>query len=191
MTLEDYEPVAVRLDRWLKANPDGRVITHMVSPPGADVCVFRAELWVGDVLVATGWAEEVRGANRINTQNHVEVCETSSIGRACANAGLSGSDPAKRPSREEMGKAQRYSAAGNGSGGEQRPRTTSTDPASPAQLGKIRAMSKNMGRTPPIGYESLNKSEASQLIEKLIAEQQAGDAGAFADAFPSAQEDPF
>lgn len=188
--LEDYEPVSVRLARWLEQNPNGRVITFMVSEPGADVCVFRAELWAGDVLVATGWAEEVRNANRINAANHVEVCETSAIGRACANNGLAGSDPAKRPSREEMGKAERYGNAAIG-GESMRPRTTSTDPATPAQLGKIRAMSKAMGRPPQAGYESMTKAQASAVIEGLIQEQQAQESRDLRDAFPSAQEDPF
>ena len=120
--LENYETVAERLARWLAdqntVNP--RIITHMVSAPGADICVFRAELWCdrqtasdhdghtwSSVLVATGWAEEVRGQGNVNKTSHVENCETSAIGRALANAGVAGSDPARRASREEMAKVER------------------------------------------------------------------------------------
>lgn len=113
--LDDYEPVAVRQNRWLE-NRMGeylegkcghpRTITHMVSTPGADVCVIRAELWLGDLCIATGYAEEVRGAGNVNRTSHVENCETSAVGRALANAGMAGTDVNKRPSREEMAKVQ-------------------------------------------------------------------------------------
>jgi hypothetical protein len=82
----------------------------MVSTPGADVCVIRAELWLEDVCIATGYAEEVRGAGNVNRTSHVENCETSAVGRALANAGMAGTDVNKRPSREEMAKVQRQSA---------------------------------------------------------------------------------
>jgi hypothetical protein len=78
----------------------------MVSQPGADICVIRAELWLEDVCIATGYAEEVRGAGNVNRTSHVENCETSAVGRALANAGMAGSDVSKRPSREEMTKVQ-------------------------------------------------------------------------------------
>jgi len=104
--LDDYEPVAVRHSRWLTQNPNGRTLTHMVSAPGADICVIRAELWLEDVCIATGYAEEVRGAGNVNRTSHVENCETSAVGRALANAGMAGTDVNKRPSREEMMKVQ-------------------------------------------------------------------------------------
>jgi hypothetical protein len=78
----------------------------MVSVAGADICVIRAELWLEDVCIATGYAEEVRGAGNVNRTSHVENCETSAVGRALANAGMAGSDVSKRPSREEMAKVQ-------------------------------------------------------------------------------------
>ena len=104
--LDDYEPVAARHSRWLAQHPNGRTITHMVSTPGSDICVIRAELWLEDVCIATGYAEEVRGAGNVNRTSHVENCETSAVGRALANAGMAGSDVNKRPSREEMTKVQ-------------------------------------------------------------------------------------
>jgi hypothetical protein len=104
--LDDYEPVAARHSRWLAQHPNGRTITQMVSTPGADICVIRAELWLEDVCIATGYAEEVRGAGNVNRTSHVENCETSAVGRALANAGMAGSDVNKRPSREEMSKVQ-------------------------------------------------------------------------------------
>ena len=108
--LSQYEPVAERLDRWLKKSEqfNPRVLTYMESIPGADVCVIKAELWLGDTRIATGYAEEIRNAgNAVNRTSHVENCETSAIGRALANAGYAGSDMTKRPSREEMSKVNR------------------------------------------------------------------------------------
>jgi hypothetical protein len=113
--LHDYEPVAARLDRWLKADHKTHqpsVRTFLVSEPSSDICVFRAELWLlgetkdDDYLLSTGWAEEIRGAGNVNRTSHVENCETSAVGRALANAGMAGSDVSKRPSREEMTKVQ-------------------------------------------------------------------------------------
>jgi len=109
--LEAYEPVALRLDRWLKQHPNGIVKTQLLSQPGADICVFCAELWVDGQCVSTGHAEEVRNSNMINKTSSMEVCETSAIGRALANAGMAGSDMTKRPSREEMAKSQRQTSA--------------------------------------------------------------------------------
>ena len=107
--LTQYEPVAERLDRWLKKSEqfNPRVLTYMESIPGADVCVIKAELWLGDTRIATGYAEETRGSGNVNRTSHVENCETSAIGRALANAGYAGSDMPKRPSREEMSKVAR------------------------------------------------------------------------------------
>ena len=121
--LDDYEPVANRLTRWLEQIVDNgflpRVITDMVHR-GDGWCVFRAELWIspagasafadpnlGGILVATGWAEEHVTDRGVNSTSHVENCETSAVGRALANAGFAGSDPSKRASREEMTKVQR------------------------------------------------------------------------------------
>jgi hypothetical protein len=107
--LDSYEPVAVRLARLLDTlrgkDLDPRIVTVMLSAPGADVCVFRAELWIGDALMATGHAEEVRGNGHINRVSHVENCETSSLGRMCESY-FPTPDLSKRPSREEMTKVQ-------------------------------------------------------------------------------------
>jgi len=156
--LSDYEPVASRLDRFLKAHPDARVITDLVHYL-SDVAVFKCELWIDGEIIATGWAEEIRGQGNVNKTSHVENCETGAVGRALANAGLSGSDFAKRPSREEMSKVQRMQGD-----------THITEPsnlASDKQLNMIRAVCKSMGRTVPSGIQGWTKSEASKYIDSL------------------------
>ena len=182
MSLEDYEPVAQRLDRWwaqeVHLGNVPRVITTMLSAPGADICVFRAELWrvmilaggAGEraMLLASGHAEEVRGSNNINRVSHLEACETSALGRALANWNLAGSDWTKRASREEMQKVQRH---------EQRPAATSnphtetvvrgpmTGGASEKQVGYIAGACKRQNLPTPAGLDNWTKQEASDWIE--------------------------
>jgi hypothetical protein len=123
MSLEDYEPVAVRLHRLLTqlresgraTNSEPAVVTHLLSAPGADICVMRAELWIDGVLRATGHAEEVRGQGNVNRTSHLENCETSAIGRMC-EAYNPTADAAKRPSREEMQKVARNKDGTDGGG---------------------------------------------------------------------------
>jgi hypothetical protein len=125
----------------------------------SDIAVFKAELWLDGEIIATGWAEEIRGQGNVNKTSHLENCETGAVGRALANAGLSGSDFTKRPSREEMGKVVRMQGD-----------TQITEPsnlASDKQLNMIRAVCKSMGRTVPSGIQGWSKREASQFIDTL------------------------
>ena len=163
--LDDYEPVASRLDRFLKAHPDARVITDLVHYL-SDIAVFKAELWLDGEIIATGWAEEIRGQGNVNKTSHLENCETGAVGRALANAGLSGSDYTKRPSREEMGKVQRMTESGNGT------ITESSNLASEKQQNMIRAVCKSMGKVPPHNLQSMTKKEASAYIDILKAGEQ-------------------
>jgi hypothetical protein len=158
--LDDYEPVASRLDRFLKAHPDARVITDLVHYL-SDIAVFKAELWLDGEIIATGWAEEIRGQGNVNKTSHLENCETGAVGRALANAGLSGSDFTKRPSREEMQKVQRMSPSGDGT------ITESSNLASEKQQNMIRAVCKSMGKVPPHNLQSFSKREASAYIDSL------------------------
>ena len=166
--LDDYEPVAARHTRWLTDHPTGRTITHMISAPGADICVIRAELWLDDICVATGYAEEVRGAGNVNRTSHVENCETSAVGRALANAGYAGSDVNKRPSREEMSKVQRMSTGTD----KRMPEVTVTQPsgvASEKQINFAKSMLKSGKHPIPANLERLTKAEATALIDALKA----------------------
>ena len=163
--LDDYEPVASRLDRFLKAHPNARVITDLVHYL-SDIAVFKAELWLDGEIIATGWAEEIRGQGNVNKTSHLENCETGAVGRALANAGLSGSDFTKRPSREEMQKVQRMTESGNGT------ITESSNLASEKQQNMIRAVCKSMGKVPPHNLQSMTKKEASAYIDILKAGEQ-------------------
>lgn len=174
--LEDYEPVASRLARWLEQT-DGqpRVITHLVHYQ-ENRCVFRAELYVGDLLIATGWAEETRGDGNVNRTSHLENCESSAVGRALANAGLAGSDPSKRPSREEMAKVSR---AGGGGGGTA-PSGSGTY-ATPKQIAYIRRLGADRGHT---SEEALQAAvDAALGTEVLVSQLSPGQASRVIEAW--------
>ena len=102
--LNDYEQVKDRVKAFHAKYEDGRIITTLLSDPiDIKVATFKAEVYLGDILKATGHAFEVPGANA-NKFSHLENSETSAVGRALANMGLHGD---KRPSREEMEKVNR------------------------------------------------------------------------------------
>jgi len=68
------------------------------------IIYLNADDQLKDLPKATGLAFEVDGVGIPQKSSALEVCETSSIGRALANAGYSGD---KRASREEMSKVNR------------------------------------------------------------------------------------
>ena len=172
--LDDYEPVASRLDRWLKANTGTRVITDLVHYH-ENIAVFKCELWLDDRLIATGWAEEIRGQGNVNKTSHLENCETGAVGRALANAGLSGSDYKKRPSREEMVKVAN---SGQITGAQMPTVTTesgqviqtanSSYGASDKQKNYIKVLSRKSGKLPPIHLDRLTVQQAKATIDALL-----------------------
>ena len=109
--LNNYEEVKDRIPRFWEDCPDGRIITELQTPAtDLKIVVFKATLFDGDCIIATGWAFEKEGEGYINKTSHLENCETSAIGRALANAGYSGIKSNEKPSREEMEKVKRASA---------------------------------------------------------------------------------
>jgi hypothetical protein len=104
---EGYAPVADRIQRFYERFASGRIITELVSRHEGEI-VFRALVY-RDMAeaqpAATGWAAEREGDGEVNAVACLENAETSAIGRALANLGFTAST--KRPSREEMAKADR------------------------------------------------------------------------------------
>jgi hypothetical protein len=102
--LADYEPVEVRLEKFIKDYPSFRIATEL-EVVEATRYIVKAYLFkdAGDsVAWATGYAEETVTSRGVNQTSALENCETSAIGRALANAGYA--PKGKRPSREEMTK---------------------------------------------------------------------------------------
>jgi hypothetical protein len=102
--LADYEPVEVRLEKFIKDYPAFRISTEL-EVVEATRYIVKAYLFkdASDSLAwATGYAEETVTSRGVNQTSALENCETSAIGRALANAGYA--PKGKRPSREEMSK---------------------------------------------------------------------------------------
>lgn len=102
--LDDYEPVEVRLDKFWKEHPDGRIETELLEA-SKDRFIVMARLYRTEADAkawTTGIAEETVAARGVNQTSALENCETSAIGRALANAGYA--TKGKRPSKEEMQK---------------------------------------------------------------------------------------
>ena len=100
--LADYEPVEVRLEKFIKDYPAFRISTEL-EVVEATRYIVKAYLYKdsSDVVAwATGYAEETVTSRGVNQTSALENCETSAIGRALANAGYA--PKGKRPSREEM-----------------------------------------------------------------------------------------
>ena len=108
--LDDYETVEERLIKFWRGNPEGRIVTVMLSGSGSQFIV-RAELYKNgsDPVWATGLAEETVQGRGVNSTSALENCETSAIGRALANAGYA--TKGKRASREEMNKVASVNVA--------------------------------------------------------------------------------
>jgi hypothetical protein len=108
--IDEYEPVAERLDRfWKTHSEDGRIETELISHQDGHYIV-RAKAFVGDRQVATGLADERTEQKGVNARNALENAESSAIGRCLANFNFqpkrNGNNVAQlRPSREEMVKA--------------------------------------------------------------------------------------
>ena len=100
--LSQYETVDERLHKWWKEFPDGRLETEVVEASNTRFIVicklYRTE--ADQKPYATGIASETVSDRGVNANFALPNCETSAIGRAISNAGLSAKG--KRPSREEM-----------------------------------------------------------------------------------------
>jgi hypothetical protein len=107
---DHYIPVADRIRLFYERFPGGRIVTKLVTRTDRDVVVMAAVFRnASDTRpAATGWAAEREGDGEINTVACLENTETSAVGRALANLGLTAST--NRPSREEMDKANRVRA---------------------------------------------------------------------------------
>jgi hypothetical protein len=184
--LNNYETVHERLIRWWIVHPEGQILTS-IHYYDHDLVVFRAEGYNNEgKLIATGYAEEVRGSSPVNKTSHLENAETSAIGRMIQNSYVASNG--ERPSREEMekvsrgpqtrqtGLSERPSASGGPS--EHIPRGAF---ATPKQLGYIKKLAKDKGmddlallemiqlqlNDDSAVLELLKSHEASAIIERL------------------------
>jgi len=99
--LSNYEAVEDRIDKFYKSHANGRILTEIHLLDATQV-IFKALIYLGDELVATGFAMEKEGSSPVNKTSHIENAETSAIGRALANYNYA--KKGARPSKEEMRK---------------------------------------------------------------------------------------
>jgi hypothetical protein len=194
--LQDYEPVASRIQRFYEAYPTGAIHCEIVHDDGQRV-IIKATVWrdINDARpAAVDYAEELLTDRGVNSTSRVENACTSATGRSISIAahGLGPSDWTKKPSREEMEKVQRSS---NGPAYERgndarMPSVTITQPAGLAtdkQKNMIRAISKSHGALPPANLDQMTKFEASAFIDKLKTME----GNAQADEHDLQAEEPF
>jgi len=83
----EYAMVKDRLKAFKELPERTTVNTEIVSHQNGQV-VFKASLFIDGNLIATGHALEDKNSSRLNDVSYLEVCETSALGRALANAGF-------------------------------------------------------------------------------------------------------
>ena len=84
---KEYEPVASRIGRFRSQRPNWTLTTEILVDDGERVLMRAVLLDEEGRSVATGHAEELRQASRINKTSAIENCETSAIGRCLGIAG--------------------------------------------------------------------------------------------------------
>src|SRR5256714_4154579 len=89
---DEYITVHERIEKFYARFPQGRIITAIIEhDPETGFILMRAEVYRDpeDALpAATGHAYELRSAGHVQQGSYVEVCETSSVGRALALLGF-------------------------------------------------------------------------------------------------------
>jgi len=102
--LSEYETVDSRIHQFYESFKDGRIVTEMeLIDMEKGHCILKAYIYKDSVRTmadSTGYADGFRKDRGVDAQFWINNAETSSIGRALANLGLSAKG--KRPSAEEM-----------------------------------------------------------------------------------------
>ena len=84
---KQYSEVNQRIKAFRMVYPTGTLKTEMISNENG-ICVFRAYVYDGELLLATGTAFEKENSTFINKTSYIENCETSALGRALGIAGF-------------------------------------------------------------------------------------------------------
>lgn len=88
---KEYAEVSQRVKAFRMLYPTGWIRTELLAnsgEPGKRVCIFRAEVGIGECLLGSGTAYESEASSYINKTSYIENCETSAVGRALGFAGL-------------------------------------------------------------------------------------------------------
>lgn len=199
--LQDYITVAERIEKFYERYPEGRVTTHIIEHDAEKgFILMRAEVYrhPDDALpAATGHAFEVRSEGYVQRTSYIEVCETSSVGRALAlcgfevKRGLSNREevnrPAPAPPQRAVEKAkaatpqkQVPAAAVEAAPKKDTPATEEQKDNILALLGKLRPGDRKaqhrmlVEMTGKESRDDLTTREANDLINKLKRESEEG-----------------
>lgn len=82
-----YAEVNQRIKAFRMVYPTGTIQTTMIDDVDG-ICTFKADIYDGDKLLATGTARENSKSSFINQTNYIENCETSAVGRALGMCGF-------------------------------------------------------------------------------------------------------
>ena len=82
-----YTLVNERVRAFRQLYPEGSITTELVSDTDG-VCTFKAIVSYGDLVLATGYAQEKESSSYINKTSYIENCETSAVGRALGFLGI-------------------------------------------------------------------------------------------------------
>jgi hypothetical protein len=89
---KEYVTVSYRVKQFRDKYPDTLSILTEITKDEDNVVIMKASIVDKDIVLATGYAEEVRGSTNINKTSALENCETSAIGRALASFGFAGTE---------------------------------------------------------------------------------------------------
>lgn len=82
-----YVLVNERVKAFRELYPEGSIQTQLVSDENG-VCTIKASVMIGDLVLATGYAQEKESSTYINKTSYIENCETSAVGRALGFLGI-------------------------------------------------------------------------------------------------------
>jgi hypothetical protein len=84
---KEYVEVSERIKYFREHYEDGSIQTQLLKFENG-ICLFKAEVYVGEDLISTGHAYEKEGNGFINKDSFIENCETSAVGRALGIMGI-------------------------------------------------------------------------------------------------------
>ena len=89
---KNYAMVPERVTAFRKLYPEGFIRTEIIFNDGTTVLMqARAGYYREDgseVVLGTGYAQEIKGKGMVNSTSHIENCESSACGRALGFLGL-------------------------------------------------------------------------------------------------------
>lgn len=89
---KDYAMVPERVTAFRKLFPEGFIRTAIISNDGTTVLMQATAGYYredgSEVILSTGFAQEVKGRGLVNGTSHIENCETSAVGRCLGMIGL-------------------------------------------------------------------------------------------------------